>query len=81
MNLSVIKDTEQEPTSRSVSMTNDEWLVISQALECFSDSFRRDYSATVATYVTRRDLEGAVREARKMEDLLHRLDAIRSLLF
>jgi hypothetical protein len=65
---------------RSVTLTNEEWSVVAQCVESFSDTYRAKHSQTVATYVTRNQLEQAVTEAQKMNDLLAKLDRLQALL-
>ena len=66
----------QQPLGRSVYLTNDEWLILSQCVESFSDSFRAKHSQVIATYLTRGQVDQALEEASKMADLLKRLDMI-----
>jgi hypothetical protein len=65
---------------RSVTLTNEEWSVIAQCVESFADTYRAKHSQTVTTYVTRNQLEQAVAEAKKMNDLLMKLDRLQALL-
>ena len=78
MDLIVI--TTEEEIRRSVSMTNDEWLVLSQCVESFSEHYRAQQSKVIATYVTRNQLDQAVIEASKMNALLQKLDGIQASL-
>ena len=68
----------EEPIQRSITLTNDDWLVVSQCIENFTKSYRTQHSETIATYVTRGQLDEAVVEARKMNDLLRRLDQLQA---
>ena len=77
MDLIVITDATQEIT-RSVTLTNDEWLVVSQCVESFSETYRKQHSQTIATYVTRGQLEEAKIEADKMNALLRKLDQLQA---
>ena len=61
---------------RDVSMTNDEWLVVSQCIEAFASTYRKNQSQVIATYVTRGQIPEAVNEADKMNQMLQRLDQI-----
>jgi hypothetical protein len=63
---------------RSVELTNDEWLVVSQCIESFADVYRKNQSLTIATYVTRGQTPEAVNEANKMNQMLQRLDQIQA---
>jgi len=63
---------------RPVELTNDEWLVVSQCLEAFADTYRKNQSLIIATYVTRGQTPEAVSEATKMNQMLQRLDQIQA---
>lgn len=78
MDVVVLSDT---PRTRSVSMSNDDWMLISGCLESCAGSFRAQYSQVVATYVTRGQIDEAVAEAAKMNELLQRLDSLQAKLF
>ena len=80
MDLIVITEEFQEEIRRSVSLTNDQWLILSQCVESFADTYRAKHSQTVATYVTRGQLNEAQEEARKMNDLLMQLDKLQANL-
>lgn len=67
---------EPRPAGRSVYLTNDEWLILSQCVESFSESFRAQHSQVVTTYLTRGQVEEALVEADKMNQLLQRLDKL-----
>ena len=71
---------EPEQLRRPVNLTNDEWLVVLQSMESFSDSYRAKHSQTIATYVTRGQINEAVSEAQRMEQLLQKLDRIQAQL-
>jgi len=70
--------TEEQELQRSVTLSNNEWLVISQALESFATTYRNQHSQTIATYVTRGQLQEAQNEATKMNALLMRLDRLQA---
>jgi hypothetical protein len=80
MDLIVITDAPNEEISRSVTLTNDQWLILSQCVEAFSNTYRNQHSQTIATYVTRGQLNVAVDEARKMNELLQQLDKLQAHL-
>lgn len=80
MDLVIITDCPQDEITRSVTLTNDQWLILSQCVESFSDAYRKQHSQTIATYVTRGQLETAQIEARKMNDLLQTLDRLQAKL-
>jgi len=80
MDLIILTDPPREEITRSVTLTNDQWLVLSQCVESFSDTYRKQHSQTIATYVTRGQLDQAQVEARRMNDLLHTLDKLQAKL-
>ena len=80
MDLIVITETPVDEISRSVTLTNDQWLIISQCVESFSDTYRKQHSQTIATYVTRGQMTEAANEATKMNQLLQQLDKLQALL-
>jgi hypothetical protein len=49
-------------------------------VESFSDTYRKQHSQTIATYVTRGQLAEAQSEAQKMNQLLQQLDKLQALL-
>jgi hypothetical protein len=69
-----------EEIKRSVTLTNDQWLVLSQCVEAFSDTYRARHSQIIATYVTRGQLPEAQSEAQKMNGLLQTLDKLQALI-
>ena len=80
MDLIVVTEAPADEISRSVTLTNDQWLILSQCVESFSDTYRKQHSQTIATYVTRGQLEEAQEEARKMNDLLQVLDKLQAMV-
>ena len=80
MDLIIVAESPQEEISRSVTLTNDQWLILSQCVESFSDTYRKQHSQTIATYVTRGQLDQAQDEARKMNELLQTLDKLQAKL-
>jgi hypothetical protein len=80
MDLAIYVESSAQEVSRSVTLTNDQWLILSQCVEAFADTYRKQHSQTVATYVTRGQLDYAVDEARKMNDLLQQLDKLQARL-
>jgi hypothetical protein len=80
MDLVVITESPAEEVTRSVTLTNDQWLILSQCVEAFSDTYRKQHSQTIATYVTRNQLDQAQVEARKMNELLQQLDKLQARL-
>ena len=80
MDLIVITEAPSEEVTRSVTLTNDQWLILSQCVESFSDTYRKQHSQTIATYVTRNQLDQAQAEAQRMNQLLQQLDKLQALL-
>ena len=80
MDLIVTSAPDSEQLGRSIYLTNDEWLVASQCVESFSDTYRAKHSQTIATFVTRGQIEEAVSEAKSMNQLLQKLDYIQAKL-
>jgi hypothetical protein len=80
MDIIILKDDPYTKISRSVTLTNDQWLILSQCVEAFSDTYRKQHSQTIATYVTRNQLDQAQVEARKMNELLQQLDKLQACL-
>ena len=80
MDLIVITEAPHEELTRSVTLSNDQWLILSQCVEAFSDTYRKQHSQTIATYVTRGQLDVAVDEAQKMNSLLQTLDKLQAKL-
>lgn len=76
MEILIYSEPSSEPLGRSVHLTNDEWLVLSQTLESFATTYRDRQSILIATYVTRGQLDQAVIEAQKMNEMLHKLDIL-----
>jgi hypothetical protein len=65
---------------RAIELSNEEWSVVAQCVEAFADTYRAKHSQVVATYVTRKQLPEAQAEAKKMNDLLMKLDRLQALL-
>ena len=80
MDLIVITELPNEEITRSVTLTNDQWLILSQCVESFSGTYRKQHSQTIATYVTRGQLDQAQAEAQKMNELLQTLDKLQAKL-
>jgi hypothetical protein len=76
MDILIYSEPPSEPLGRSVHLTNDEWLVLAQTLEAFSTTYRDRQSVLIATYVTRGQLDLAVQEGQKMNDMLRKLDVL-----
>ncbi len=80
MDLIILTDDSHNEISRSVTLTNEQWLILSQCVEAFADTYRKQHSQTVATYVTRGQLDVAVSEAQKMNTLLMQLDKLQAFI-
>lgn len=78
-NVTVTLSTFEEEV-RSVTLTNDEWMIVAQAMESFSSTYRSRQSEIIATYMTRGQLDQAQVEVDKMKDLLQRLDVLQASL-
>lgn len=74
---------EQEPDeeiTRSVTLSNEEWGILALCADAYATTFRTQQSEFVATYVTRNQLDEAVKQAGKMNALLQKLDKIQAKL-
>jgi uridine kinase len=81
MDITIYTDTEpEEEIRRAVTLTNEQWLVITQCVESFAETYRKRHSQTIATYVTRGQLDEAQEEARVMNRLLQQLDKLQALI-
>lgn len=80
MDFLILAEPPSEPLGRSVYLTNDEWLILSQCVESFSTTYRDRHSVTIATLLTRGQTSEALLEAQKMNDLLHHLDKLQAKL-
>jgi hypothetical protein len=78
--VNVPQSNEAEEIFRSVNLSNNDWLILSQCVEAFAGTYRSKQSQTVTTYVTRNQLDLAVTEAKKMNDLLQQLDKLQAKL-
>lgn len=78
MDIIILTEPPGEELFRSVTLTNDEWLIISQCVESFSDVYRKQHSQTIATFVTRGQIAEAQNEATRMNQLLQRLDKLQA---
>jgi len=70
----------KEELRRSVTLSNEEWNILSQCVEEFSSSYRAKHAQAVCLWVTRNQLEEAVAEAARMNALLQTLDKIQAKL-
>ncbi len=67
--------------TRAITLTNEEWLILSNCAESYSQVLRSNLSQTVATYVTRGQLDMAVQQAEHMKSMLEKLDQLQVKLF
>lgn len=74
----VLTDDPYNEIHRAVTLSNDNWLILSQCVEAFANTYRAKHSQTIATYVTRGQLDQATVEADKMNALLQRLDQLQA---
>ena len=80
MDIVILTEEPREEIKRSVTLTNEQWLIVTQCIESFADTYRTRHSQTIATFVTRGQLDEAQQEARTMNQLLHQLDKLQALL-
>jgi hypothetical protein len=73
-------DESTEEITRSVTLSNEEWGILALCSEAYATTFRTQQSEFVATYVTRNQLDEAVKQAGKMNALLQKLDKIQAKL-
>jgi hypothetical protein len=71
---------ETKVMSRSVALSNEEWGILALCAEAYATTFRTQQSEFVTTYVTRGQLDEAVKQASKMNALLQKLDRIQAKL-
>lgn len=80
MDIVILTEEPREEIKRSVTLTNEQWLIVTQCIESFADTYRTRHSQTIATFVTRGQLDEAQQEARTMNQLLQQLDKLQALL-
>jgi len=78
--LVIFEDDTNNEIHRAVTLSNDNWLVLSQCVEAFAETYRTRHSQTIATFVTRGQLAEAQIEATKMNALLQTLDKLQAKL-
>ena len=76
----VIIDEPENEITRSVTLTNEQWAILAMCTEAYSDTYRTKHSQTIATYVTRGQLDQAQAEATRMNTLLQTLDKLQAKL-
>jgi hypothetical protein len=71
---------ETQVVERSVTLTNEQWSILAMCAESYATTFRTQQSEFVATYVTRGQLDEAVKQAGKMNAMIALLDKIQAKL-
>lgn len=74
------EDDETQILERSVTLTNKQWYILAMCAESYAATLRTKQSEFVATYVTRGQLDEAVKQAAKMNHMLALLDKIQAAL-
>lgn len=77
--IAITSDPENE-ISRSVTLTNEQWSILALCADSYAETYRRQHSQIVATYVTRGQLAEAQAEANRMNQLLLKLDRLQALI-
>jgi hypothetical protein len=80
MDLIVITGQPENEITRSVTLTNEQWAILAMCADAYADTYRAKHSQTIATYVTRGQLNEAQNEARRMNELLMQLDKLQAKL-
>lgn len=80
LDLVVITGEPENEITRSVTLTNEQWAILAMCAEAYADTYRTKHSQTIATYVTRGQLDQAQVEANRMNTLLQTLDKLQSKL-
>lgn len=78
--LVVLSDEPSEEITRSVTLSNEDWGILALCADAYATTFRTQQSEFVTTYVTRGQLDEAVKQASKMNALLQKLDKIQAKL-
>jgi hypothetical protein len=78
--LTVYQEDPNNEIFRSVTLTNEEWSILALCADAYATTFRTQQSEFVATYVTRNQLEEAVKQAAKMNVMLQKLDKLQAKL-
>jgi hypothetical protein len=74
------EDNETQIIERSVTLSNEQWGIIAMCTEAYATTFRTQQSEFVTTYVTRGQLDEAVKQAGKMNAMLTTLDKLQAKL-
>jgi hypothetical protein len=72
------EDNETKVLERSVTLTNEQWSILAMCAEAYATTFRSQQSEFIATYVTRGQLDEAVTQAAKMNNMLMLLDRLQA---
>lgn len=80
MDLIVIAGQPENEIRRSVTLTNEQWAILALCADSYAETYRVKRSQTVATYVTRGQMQEAADEAVKMNHMLMQLDKLQALL-
>jgi hypothetical protein len=72
------EDNETKVLERSVTLTNEQWSILAMCAEAYATTFRTQQSEFIATYVTRGQLDEAVAQAAKMNNMLQKLDQLQA---
>jgi hypothetical protein len=75
-----LEDNGTKVLERSVTLTNEQWSILAMCAEAYATTFRTQQSEFIATYVTRNQLDEAVKQAGKMNAMLQCLDQIQAKL-
>ena len=78
--LVILSEEPSEEITRSVTLSNEDWGILALCADAYATTFRTQQSEFVTTYVTRGQLDEAVKQASKMNALLQKLDKIQAKL-
>lgn len=78
--LVILSEEPSEEITRSVTLSNEDWGILALCADAYATTFRTQQSEFIATYVTRKQLDEAVKQADKMNALLQKLDKIQAKL-
>ena len=78
--LVILSEEPSEEITRSVTLSNEDWGILALCADAYATTFRSQQSEFIATFVTRKQLDEAVKQAGKMNALLQKLDKIQAKL-
>lgn len=78
--LVVLSEEPSEEITRSVTLSNEDWGILALCADAYATTFRSQQSEFIATYVTRKQIYEAVKQADKMNAMLQKLDRIQAKL-